>query len=81
MSDNAVPLALTQELVLAIAAGARALRAEANELNLSPIAKADTLAGRLVRQGEERNLQRAALLDDWCIRHAALVGLDPKTLI
>jgi hypothetical protein len=81
MIDSTVPLALTQELVLAIAAGAKALRSDANQLSISPIVKTDTVAGRMVRQGLEQNLQRSALLDDWCIRHAPLVGLDPDTII
>jgi hypothetical protein len=81
MIDSAMPLALTKELVLAIAAGSKALRSEANQLRISPILNTDTSAGRIVRQGLECNLQRSALLDDWCIRHAPQVGLDPKTIV
>lgn len=60
--------AVTLELLQAVASAQEALRARTREVIHAPEYTGHNMTGRLLREGVERDLQKADLLRGWCER-------------
>jgi hypothetical protein len=59
---------VTPEFVVAVKAGARALRDQADEVSRDRLFMGSDSVAVLLHQAVERYRQQAALLEDWCKR-------------
>jgi len=70
------PVTVTLEFLQALASAQQALRERTAEVKQSEHYLAENAAGRMLREGVERNLQRADLLRGWCERQRIAMKID-----